>query len=154
MWPEEYRRQMSKHWGVDVIDWWLPNGELRTPIIEELRSHHAQRQESNREPAAHANEDVINMSGIFKSVSLTDTPSPDRGVSSTGMGTTGSPARRLSRRGTTTSDTSMTSNNAASFGPPSESGSHLDFEAMLLDDQHLSEFRWDSLHEQQPWGQS
>lgn len=145
---------MSRHWGVDVTEWWLPDGELRTPIIKELRNHHAQRQESNREPAAQANEDILNMSGIFKSVSLSDTPSPDRGGTSTGMGTTGSPARGIIRRGTTASDTSMISNNAAHFGPPSEGSSHLDFEAMLLDDQHLSDFRWDSLHEQQPWGQT
>lgn len=126
---------MSRRWGVDVSEWWLPEGELRTPIIKALRNHHVQRQESNREPAAQADEDILKMSGIFESASLS-MPEVLIGGLRLGMDTAGSPARGLPKC-TTASETSMTSNNAPHVGPPSESSSRLEIDAMLLDDHHL-----------------
>jgi len=65
---------MGQFWGADVSDWWLPNKEGRPQIIRQIRDftdHHVTSPRGTKE------EDLLEMKGVFSTLSLSGSSSPE-----------------------------------------------------------------------------
>ncbi|KAF2201558.1 hypothetical protein GQ43DRAFT_471698 [Delitschia confertaspora ATCC 74209] len=69
------RNRMLEAWGLEPSDWWLPNDEGCPPIIRSIKNFIIER---NAEPKNHQADDLKEMRGIFSTLTLSDTPSPER----------------------------------------------------------------------------
>ncbi|KAF2235613.1 hypothetical protein EV356DRAFT_444829 [Viridothelium virens] len=67
--PLTLRRRMSRLWGVDVRNWWLPNDEGRPPILRATRDFVQARMSA---PQDQFSRDVQDINGIFSSFDLED----------------------------------------------------------------------------------
>ena len=65
---------MGQLWGTDVSDWWLPNEEGRPQIIRQIREWTNDRITSPRDTKE---EDLLEMRGVFSTLSLSSSSSPE-----------------------------------------------------------------------------
>ncbi|KAI9663007.1 MAG: hypothetical protein M1821_008054 [Bathelium mastoideum] len=65
--PSAFRRRMSRLWGVDVRDWWLPNDEGFQPILRAARDFVQARMGPPRDQFS---QDLQNINGIFSSFNI------------------------------------------------------------------------------------
>jgi hypothetical protein len=70
---------MTEEWGIDVTRWWLPDEDC-PPIIRAIKDFSHER---TMEPKDQSSEDLRDMKGMFKGLTLGD--SPDKPVSVTGL---------------------------------------------------------------------
>jgi len=72
--PMRFRTRMGQLWGADVSDWWLPNEEGRPPIIRQIREFIEERSTIS---TSAKEEDLLEMKGIFSTLSLSSSSSPE-----------------------------------------------------------------------------
>lgn len=60
---------MSRLWGVDVKDWWLPNGEGFPPILRATRDFVQARMSA---PKDQFSQDLRDINGIFSTLNIDD----------------------------------------------------------------------------------
>lgn len=72
--PTAFRTRMGQFWGADVSDWWLPNEEGRPQIIRQIREWTDMRVTS---PRGAKEEDLLEMKGVFSTLSLSGSSSPE-----------------------------------------------------------------------------
>ena len=66
---------MGQIWGADVSDWWLPNKEGRPQIIRQIRDYFTD--VSDTSPRGAKEEDLLEMRGVFSTLSLSGSSSPE-----------------------------------------------------------------------------
>ncbi|KAF2180508.1 hypothetical protein K469DRAFT_272356 [Zopfia rhizophila CBS 207.26] len=69
------RNRMLDAWGLEHSDWWLPKDEGCPPIIRSIKNFIVER---TTEPKDQTSDDLREMRGIFNSLSISDSPSPDK----------------------------------------------------------------------------
>jgi hypothetical protein len=69
--PATLRTRLEVLWGVDLSNWWLPNEEGCPPVIRQIRNF------ITSTPNDATGEDLRDLKGIFASLSLSDTSSPE-----------------------------------------------------------------------------
>ena len=69
--PVTLRTRLEALWGVDLSDWWLPNEEGCPPLVRQIRNF------ITSTPNDATGEDLRDFKGIFASLSLSDTSSPE-----------------------------------------------------------------------------
>lgn len=74
VYPTAFRTRMGQFWEVDVSDWWLPNEEGRPQIIRQIREWTDVRVTS---PRGTKEEDLLEMRGVFSTLSLSGSSSPE-----------------------------------------------------------------------------
>ena len=74
VYPTAFRTRMGQVWDADVSDWWLPNEEGRPQIIRHIREWSDTRITS---PRGAKEEDILEMRGVFSTLSLSDSSSPE-----------------------------------------------------------------------------
>ena len=81
---------MLEAWGLESSDWWLPNDEACPPIIRSIKDFILERTTA---PKDQTSEDLREMRGIFSTLNISDSPSPenktDEGSTSFGVGGAG-----------------------------------------------------------------
>ncbi|KAI9655471.1 MAG: hypothetical protein M1831_004888 [Alyxoria varia] len=73
IYPISFRKRMTNMIGEDVTHWWLPDDELLTPIIRDIREFVQNRNDTPNLPPKSPNVDLRDMSGLFQSLNMDDT---------------------------------------------------------------------------------
>lgn len=74
VYPTTFRTRMGQVWGADVSDWWLPNKEGRPQIIRQIRDF---TDDCVTSPRGAKEEDLLEMKGVFSTLSLSSSSSPE-----------------------------------------------------------------------------
>ena len=132
--PQAFRVRMGSYWNVDVTQWWLPDEESIPPTIRSIHAFITQRTTLPRDKMS---ADVRAMKGIFTTLCLSDSPSPEHSREAS--------AGQLRRIG---SDMSAELAHASSFGPggagPGDNGAAMCAESVDWGNSPGQPARWDS----------
>lgn len=88
IWPPTLRKKMAQLWGIDEVEkWWLPNGEGKFPLLDEIRGVVEERNRENFERGRDdGSADLREIKAIFDRLDIS-TPSNTEGMSiSSGSG--------------------------------------------------------------------